>query len=78
MAELSPLRQRMIEEMMIRNLSPETQLLRARGGKIFPPPWQIAGSVCQGVAASIWWSSDHRFPCTRDFLGDAVSSGVQP
>lgn len=48
MADLSPLRRRMIEDMTVRNLSPATQRSYVSGFEVQPSFWQIAGSIGTG------------------------------
>src|SRR5712672_2015092 len=48
MADLSPLRRRMIEDMTVRNLSPATQILHQCGFEVQPLFRQISGSVGAG------------------------------
>ena len=53
MAELNPLRRRMIEDMKVRNLSPVTTLLRACSGEIRPILQPFARSVGAGGGADL-------------------------
>jgi hypothetical protein len=53
MAEVSPLRRRMIEDMTIRNLSPATQQSYLCGCQIQPPLWPLARPIGAGGCACL-------------------------
>ncbi|AJD43850.1 integrase family domain-containing protein (plasmid) [Rhizobium gallicum bv. gallicum R602sp] len=74
MTEISPLRQRMIEDMMIRNLSPATQRSYLHAVAKFSP---LAAGAATGVAVSAT-RRKRTDPCSGSAYGLPLGHGLPP
>jgi hypothetical protein len=75
MAEISPLRRRMIEDMTVRNLSPgDTAILHLRGRQVQPSLWSFAQSAGSRGCPRVSSASD----CAAAFVVARQPDGVCP